>query len=385
MAYPYDTNVIPTWSDPGPTVTPYQTPSPTPSPQPNQWQYNPATGTYSSGGTGYANRYESSPITPQSQYDQWYANISDAANSLATYVKNKIIPPAYSAPNTSGINQPAQSYRPTPQPQQSQGAPSNYTGYYQGTPYVGGTIQTAGGGFTPDGSYSAGYHGGGGHPSKDTIPEIYVNGTIQTRGGGFTPDGSYSAGYHGSGEHPEISGESTPGQYQSGSFGSILSPDFSNRKKVSDWLSYVASMGFDVSGVDRNKLERQYYDSNDNFDGLAFLKTLPQANPEKTNLISQYAGNKMMPTKDVFNLLGGSGFSNLFAPASYEQYTSMLNNMFNIGGTGQKPPEEVKSKVKSLKDISPEIQNQLFTNYVNPYATNYYNNDQEKLKNFYNV
>ena len=74
-------------------------------------------------------------------------------------------------------------------------------------------------------------------------------------------------------------------------------------------------MGYDVSGLDKYKLERQYFNNNDKFDGLALLKTLPQTNSEKTSLISQYASNPMMPTNQVQTLLGGSNYSKLFAPA----------------------------------------------------------------------
>lgn len=341
--------------------------------------------------TGYLPGYgpgtsSSNQSTTQSQSDKWYGDISTAINSLGNYAKNQIFSPVYAAPDSSGLNNISQSS------QKPQGIPSNYTGYSGGNAYVGGTVQTSGGGFTPDGSYSAGYHGGGGGFFEDrgqwgTGMNMgpMINGTVQTGGGGFTPDGSYSAGYHGSGEHPEITGESTPGQYQSGSFGSVLNPDFSNFGKAGDWIRYVESMGYDVSGLDKYKLERQYYDNNDKFDALGLLKTLPQANQSKTDMFSQLAGNPMMPTSQVQDLLGGSGYSNLFAPASYAQYVTLLNKMFNLGQPNQQAPEIVNQKVKSLQDIPAAIQNQLFSNYITPYATNYYSNDKEKLKSLFNL
>jgi hypothetical protein len=213
--------------------------------------------------------------------------------------------------------------------------PSSFTGYVGTTPYLQGQIQTSGGGFYTDPntgkvSYSAGYHGGGGGWFEDrgqwgTGMNMgpMVNGTVQTGGGGFTPDGSYSAGYHGSGEHPEITGESTPGIYTSkpivlngvlrqGSFGPIAKPDLSNGGKVKDFIDYVSEMGYDTSQVDRAAIERQYNQQGGNFDGVAFLETLPQKNAQKTELIKQYASNPMMPTSQMYNLLGGQNYSNLF-------------------------------------------------------------------------
>jgi len=236
--------------------------------------------------------------------------------------------------------------------------PADYTGYWQDKPYVGGTLQTEGGGFTPEGSYSAGYHGGGGGPQVDrgrwgTGKNMgpMVNGTVQTGGGEFTPEGYYSAGYHGSGEHPEITGESTPGQYKSGSFGPIIKPDLSNGIKVAEFLKYVSQMGYDVSGVDRRELERQYSQSGGNFDGLAFLKTLPQADASKTELISQYASNPMMPTSQVRNLLGGGNFSKLFSPTA-----KYANAIRRIGLLPDENPEDVDtSKIVAAQKSSPQV------------------------------
>jgi len=204
----------------------------------------------------------------------------------------------------------------------SSSVPSGFTGWQGNQPYVGGTPQTSGGGFTPDGSYSAGYHGGGGGPQIDMGPfgngpnmGPTVNGTVQTGGGGFTPDGSYSAGYHGSGEHPEITGESLPGDYRSGSFGSLHHPDFSNGAKVSDWVRYVQKLGYNVDKLDKQAMERSYYDNGGNFDGLAMLAKLSTdaALAKKTELLAQATANPMMPTAQALALLGGSNFTNLAA------------------------------------------------------------------------
>ena len=219
--------------------------------------------------------------------------------------------------------------------------------------YVNGTLQTSGGGFAPDGSYSAGYRTGGG-PAKGgggpfgTGPNMgpMVNGTIQTGGGGFTPEGYYSTGYHGSGEHPEITGESTPGIYKSGSFGSVTKPDLSNSAKVGDFLNYVGQMGYDISKVDKNDLVQQYHKSGGNFDGVGYLRTLPQANQNKTDLLSQIVGNPMMATAAMYQLLGGRGFGSLFAqnpmlssaqPATQAQAVPTLSTP-RIGGA--QPQEE---------------------------------------------
>lgn len=67
-----------------------------------------------------------------------------------------------------------------------------------------------------------------------------------------------SIGFQGSGEAPWITGESTPGQYQSGSFGSINTPDLSNPIKVSEYVKYMAGMGYDVSGINKKELEQAY-------------------------------------------------------------------------------------------------------------------------------
>ena len=303
-------------------------------------------------------------------YTQYLQNLLDTQNDLAVYQATN---QGYSQPSSQNV----QTYK---APQQSQSMPSNYTGYWGGTPYAGGTVQTAGGGFTPEGSYSAGYHGSGGGIGGGPS-DIYVNGTVQTRGGGFTPDGSYSAGYHGSGEHPEITGESTPGQYKSGSFGPIIKPDLSNGQKVTEFLRYVSEMGYDVSGVDKASIERQYNQNGGNFDGLAFLQTLPQLNPDKTSLISQYAANPMMPTSQMYSLLGGQGFPNLFAPSGQPQlpgFPRIGGGFFNIQPT--QPNQTIVQKVKTLKDLPNAISEQLASTYVNPYTYAGTEDELEKLK-----
>ena len=74
--------------------------------------------------------------------------------------------------------------------------------------------------------------------------------------GGYTPNnGGFSVGYSGSGEHPEITGESTPGIYNSGSFGSAATPDLSNSVKVGDWFRFMQEQGYDTSGLDSKKLQ----------------------------------------------------------------------------------------------------------------------------------
>jgi hypothetical protein len=256
-------------------------------------------------------------------------------------------------------------------------APSNYTGYVGNTPYVSGQAQTSGGGYYTDPStgkvvYSAGYHGGGAGNFEDrgqwgTGMNMgpMVNGTVQTGGGGFTPDGSYSTGYHGSGEHPEITGESTPGVYKSGSFGSIIKPDLSNGIKVEEFLKYVNSMGFDTTGVNKRSLEDQY--NQGTFGGLKFIESLPQSDANKTALIQQYAGNPMMPTKDVQSLLGGGNFANLFAATSPTQATTQTATPATTPST--------------LNNLGSAVQQDFQKSYINPYtgSTETYKRKRYKL------
>jgi hypothetical protein len=254
---------------------------------------------------------------------------------------------------------------------------------------------------TPDGSYSEGYFGGGGIGGgggwfEDKGPYgtgmnmgPIVNGTVQTGGGNFTPDGSYSTGYQGSGEHPEITGESTPGIYASnpqmlggvlrqGSFGPVIKPDLSNPGKVGDYLDYLKEMGYDTSQYrswpEQEKIASQYNSQGGNWDTMAFIQKLSQPNSQKTALLQQIAGNQMMPTSQMYSTLGGKGFSNLFAPASYEQYAAMLDKMYS--GTPQQKAPQIAQKVNSLNDIPQAIKQQLFTNYVNPYTGT---TDEDKL------
>ncbi len=44
---------------------------------------------------------------------------------------------------------------------------------------------------------------------------------------------------------------------------------------------------------------------------MSFLKSLPQANQYKTELLSQVAANPNMPTAQALELLGGVNYSNL--------------------------------------------------------------------------
>ncbi len=93
------------------------------------------------------------------------------------------------------------------------------------------------------------------YPTGTSMATSYPSG--QTSGGGNTPNGGgYSAGYSGSGDKPWITGESTPGVYKSGSFGSAGSPDLSNSTKVSEWLKFMQNQGYDTSGIDRKQLEQ---------------------------------------------------------------------------------------------------------------------------------
>jgi hypothetical protein len=320
------------------------TPSPTPTPAPSQnqagWNWDASTGTWSAGATQYPDRYSNT--------------------SYAQYLNNQLDQVAQATDNT---------YRPSNYSTGTQrfAVPQSYIAAQQSyAPVINGTPQTAGGGYTPDGSYSAGYHGSGGMgigggvdngpwgtgPNNGPI----INGTMQTGGGGYTPDGSYSAGYHGSGEHPEITGESTPGQYQSGSFGPIVKPDLSNGGKAGDFLRYISSMGFDISQwnteAGRNELVKQYGQNGGNFDGVAFLKTLPQPDSTKTDLISQYASNPMMPTSQVYGLLG-QDYSKLFqAPPPIESVLSVTT-----------PPT-----APTLSNLGEVVQQDQQKSYVNPYT-----------------
>jgi len=350
-------------------INAFNTPTPTPTPAPNQSQVLGAS----------TSQYQP---TTDAQYEYYLQNLLDSQNDLATYQASQAGQPTAQTSQT-------QTYTPS-QPNYSS-VPSNYTGFFNGNPYVGGTVQTSGGGFTPEGSYSAGYHGGGGPPVDmgqwGTGPNMgpMVNGTVQTGGGQFTPEGSYSAGYHGSGEHPEITGESTPGQYQSGSFGSVANPDFSNGGKVKDFINYVSQMGYDTSKVDRIDLERQYNKNGGKFDGISFLKTLPQANQNKTDLLSQMAANPMMPTEQMYALFGGMGFPGLFAQQGIPPgFPRIGGGFFNIGQPA--PPNQTiisnvkPAPLKSMKDLPGAVE-QLYSSYVNPYAGGYTSEDElEKLK-----
>lgn len=76
--------------------------------------------------------------------------------------------------------------------------------------------------------------------------------------GGWTSDGTWSVGYQGSGEHPEISGNSAGGQYQSGSFGSMYTPDLSNPSKVAEYNRYLQSQGLPTLTGDPNEISAQF-------------------------------------------------------------------------------------------------------------------------------
>jgi len=239
--------------------------------------------------------------------------------------------------------------------------PGNFTGWKGDQPYVNGQAQTSGGGFTPDGSYSAGYHGGGG-ASVDMGPwgtgvgmGPMVNGTVQTGGGGFTPDGSYSAGYHGSGEHPEITGESLPGIYgpttmngilRQGSFGPVNKPDLSNSGKVTDFLDYLTNMGYDVTGQyggvnwrsreNSQKLNQMYEKNGGNFDAIAFMNSIATTaeQQKKTQLLKQATSNPMMPTSQALAILGGVNYANLGAGLPTTPGTTAYAPGADIYGTG---------------------------------------------------
>jgi hypothetical protein len=253
----------------------------------------------------------------------------------------------------------------------TQGVPSNYTGYYGGTAYVGGTPQTGGGGFTPDGSYSAGYHGGGGGWFEDrgqwgTGMNMgpMVNGTVQTGGGGFTPDGSYSAGYHGSGEHPEITGESQPGEYQgpNGSFGPYNLPELSSPLKAEKWLLGLEKMGYNIDNTrsweDKTKIANQFNEGR--FDARTFIDSLANPNPNKTNLI--FSTNAQTPLKDI-QAAFGNDFSKLYEKATPEQYQSYLDQQAGIN-TPQTGTQAGTSSPSTLNDVGAAVGD----TYVNPYT-----------------
>jgi hypothetical protein len=250
--------------------------------------------------------------------------------------------------------------------------PSNYTGYIGSTPYLEGKAQTSGGGYYTDPNtgkvvYSAGYRGGGGGWYEDrgqwgtgmNMGPI-VNGTVQTGGGGFTPDGSYSAGYHGSGEHPEITGESTPGDFKSGSFGPVAKPDFSNGIKVEKYLRYLQGLGYNVdkyfNGNEglrlRQGLEAEYNRNGGYYDSEKLVRTLTNPNPKKTDLL--FSVNAQTPLKDIQSILGAN-FEKLYQTP--EQYNKYLNTQLGINQAGT-------TTANTLRDIAPAIEN----TYVNPYT-----------------
>jgi len=194
-------------------------------------------------------------------------------------------------------------------------------------------------------------------PNSTNVPTNYTGmwgldpyqmGQIQTRGGGWTPDGSYSAGYHGSGERPDISGEATPGSYKSGSFGSIYSPDLSNDVKINDYIRYLGELGYDTSELSVSKLRQQYNDNT--FNGELTLGLLPNKSQQNKELLKSI--NPSTPYAEIHSKLGGKDFSTLFRnaqignnqPLSALAEASQGAQQARVGGAGKKTtPEPVTS------------------------------------------
>jgi len=176
----------------------------------------------------------------------------------------------------------------------------------------------------------------------------YQMGQIQTRGGGFTPDGYYSAGYHGSGERPDIAGEATPGVYKSGSFGSIYNPDLSNDVKINDYIRYLGELGYDTSELSVSKLRQQYNENT--FNGELTLGLLPNKSEQNKELLKSI--NPSTPYAEIHSKLGGRDFSTLFRnaqvgstqPLSALAEASQGAEQARVGGVGKKTtPEPVTS------------------------------------------
>ena len=91
-------------------------------------------------------------------------------------------------------------------------------------------------------SYIGGVGGGG-----NLFNDIFLGGTVQTRGGGFTPDGSYSAGFHGVGPP---AGPTIDQQLAEWTGGQTLA-DFAVTDGLSQglWDKYISSI--DVSNMSK--------------------------------------------------------------------------------------------------------------------------------------
>jgi len=300
-----------------------------------------------------------------SQYDKDLEESKKNVNNLVKQTANISSTNTFPANTFLAYLKPSAAYASS-----SPSIPSNYTGWIDNTPYVRGKVQTGGGGFTPEGTYSAGYHGSGTGAKvdmgrwgtgKDMGP--MVDGTVQTGGGDFYYDKKkgtweYSAGYHGSGEHPEITGSTLPGTYERsvygatpGStmmrdpFGSIISPHVSNTSQVGDVLQYLQLMGYNVENINdparnwtsdpngtdwnrqenRQKIVDEFNSTGGRFDMISFLRKLDRGsyNP-KTEILAILAQNPNMATQEMYNIVGGVNYSklggNLWASSGSHDY-----------------------------------------------------------------